>query len=50
MLVNILTPFRLTRLQSLKSPLFFFSQLKLDILASNYHLVGPNNFKKSRTI
>lgn len=47
MLVNILTPFRTNLLRKLFLP---FSQIKLDIFASNYHLVGPSHFKKSRTV
>lgn len=47
MLVNIFTPLRTHLLRNLFLP---FSQIKLDIFASNYHLVGPNHFKKSRTV
>lgn len=47
MLVNLLTPFRNNLIRKLIIP---FSQIKLDIFASNYHLVGPSHFKKSRTV
>ena len=47
MLVNIFRPVRTLLLRSLLLP---FSQVKLDIFASNYHQVGPSHFKKSRTV